>query len=193
MEHPGNSAFELDDDAVITYRNKSEQQYASISGAELKEWMKEKYGRTSVNYEGNEPDFAPFEDQILGHAELENFSIHREQKEGTFSQAKEAVSRRTGMSTAEIDQYMRENNLTWHECGDCKTVRAVPTVINTAFKHTGGISIEKSKVAIAEEIHSDYGQVKLQRDSLEGRFAMSALEENMQMKRKEYREIKRNL
>lgn len=192
-ECPGNSSFELDDDVVITYRNKAEQQYASISGAELKEWMKEKYGVTCVNYEGNEPDFSPFEDRVLGHAELETFSIHRDQKEGTFSKAREVVSKRTGMSASEIDQYMKENNLTWHECGDCKTVRAVPTVINTAFKHTGGISIEKSKVAIAEEIHSDYGQVKLQRDSLEGSFAMSALEENIQTKRKEYREIKRNL
>lgn len=190
---PGSSAFELDDDAVITYRNKSEQQYASVSGAELKEWMKEKYGVTSVNYEGNEPDFGPFEDPILGHAELENFSIHREQKEGTFLQAREAVSKRTGMSVAEIDQYMRENNLTWHECGDCKTVRAIPTIINTAFKHTGGISLEKSKVAIADGIYSDYGYVQLQRNSLDGSFAMSELKENIQRKKEEYQEIKRDL
>lgn len=192
-EQPGNSAFELDDAAIITYRNKAEQQYASISGAELKEWMKEKYGVTSVDYERNEPNFAPFEDSVLGHVELEDFSIHRDQKEGTFFQARQVVSERTGMSTTEIDQYMRDNNLTWHECGDCKTVRAIPTVINTAFKHTGGISIERSKVAIAEGIHSDYGHVQLQRDSLEGSFELSALEENVQVKRNEYREMKGNL
>lgn len=192
-EHPGNSAFELDDTAAITYRNKAKQRYESISGAELKEWMKENYGVTSVDYEGNEPNFTPFEDPVLGHAELEDFSIHRDQKEGTFFQARKIVSERTGMSTAEIDQYMRENNLTWHECGDCKTVRAVPTVINTAFKHTGGISIERSKVAIAEGIQSDYGHVQLQRESLEGTFSRDDLEENVQVKRKEYREIKSEL
>ena len=189
----GNSAFILDDNSEITYRNKSENEQTVISGKDLKEMMQERYGTDRVNYTGNEPDFSLFEDSKLGHVELSDFSISRDGQEGTFSQAEKIISQKENMTVGEVKQYMRDNNLTWHECGDCKTVRAIPTVINSAFKHTGGISIEKSKVAVANTISEKYGKVELQHEHIGGHVKKQELEDSLNEAKRQYLENKREL
>ena len=88
---------------------------------------------------------------------------------------------------------MKNNNLTWHECGDCKTVRAVPTVINSAFKHTGGISIERSKVAIAQTISGKYGDINLHHEGIQGKVKNEEVEKSLNIARKQYNETKKSL
>ena len=185
-ERKGDSAFILDDDAEIKYQNKSMNEQVVITGAELKQSMLERYGTDRVFYKGNEPDFSVFEDLRLGHVELDDFSIQRDGQSGTFSKAEKIVSQREGMAISEVKQYMRDNNLTWHECGDCKTVRAIPTVINSAFKHTGGISIERSKVAVGETVYEKYGKIALQHDQIGGRVSNIEIEKSLDASRQQY-------
>lgn len=47
-------------------------------------------------------------------------------------------------TASDISRYMKENKLTWHELNDLSTVQMVPTKVNSAFGHLGGIS-EASK------------------------------------------------
>ena len=111
--------------------------------------LKSKYGIAGMDYYNKEPNFEPFEDQNLGHVEIEHFSDHRTGTEGTYCTATESVAERLGWTVAEVKNYMDENGLTWHECADRRTIRAIPTEINAAFAHTRGIGIEKSMRAAA--------------------------------------------
>ncbi|MCI6060290.1 MAG: HNH endonuclease [Dorea sp.] len=182
---PGDSAWVLDDDVDITWSKGGEKH--SISGRELKD----KYGINEVQYSGGEPDFAPFEDKMIGHVELDEFSDCRTGKEGTYSCATRAAADALGWTPKDVDEYMEKNGLTWHECGDRMTVRAVPAEINAAFKHTGGISIEKSLRAMEEEIQDRYGKIKLEKKSLSGTVSSEEVGIAADYMRGKYRERKR--
>ena len=71
------------------------------------------------------------------------------------------------------------------------TVRAVPAEINAAFKHTGGISIEKSLRAMEEEIQDRYGKIKLEKKSLSGTVSSEEVGIAADYMRGKYRERKR--
>lgn len=46
----------------------------------------------------------------------------------------------SGRITAKnIDKFRIDNNLTWHELNDVKTIQLVHSSINSTFGHTGGI------------------------------------------------------
>lgn len=158
----GDSIWIPDDAAEVKWQKGGE--WHSISGAELKEM----YGIEGIEYHGNEPDFSELEDVQLGHAELEEFSTERLGSEGTYELSVYQTAKKLGWSEDEVRQYMDDHGLTWHECGDRKTVRAIPTEINAAFKHTGGISIEKSIEAVSDAINDQYGNIKLEKKSLVG-------------------------
>jgi hypothetical protein len=70
----------------------------------------------------------------------------------------EAVAKRLSEETGEswdtnrVKNYMKENGLTCHECADRKTVRFIPTKVNAAFKHTGGIGVQNSMDAMSKEL-----------------------------------------
>lgn len=106
--------------------------------------LKKKYNFEGIEYHNNNPIFIPFEDPILGHVELDDFSPYRKNNGGTYELAKSKLSEKTGMSITEIEQYMDAKKLTFHEEPNMKTVRIIPTEINYAFAHTGGIGIQKS-------------------------------------------------
>lgn len=48
-----------------------------------------------------------------------------------------------GKSKKEIQKYMQDNKLTFHELDDRKTVVVIPSWINAVFTHTGAIGLEK--------------------------------------------------
>ncbi|WP_400206915.1 HNH endonuclease [Methanomethylophilus alvi] len=60
---------------------------------------------------------------------------------GNFAQADLAMAKRLNTTPQEIRAYMKENNLTWHECRDGVTMQMVPTKINGYYKHEGGVSM----------------------------------------------------
>ena len=181
-DEKGNSDFILKDDAELKIYNKSDKSYTTYSGQEFKEHMMEEYGDDRVSYSHREPDFEPFEQEFSaddlsgflrekygedmgkeisagyeGHVELENMGTSRSGAEGTFSQANEIVAETMGIEAKDIADYMDSRGLTWHECGDRHTVRAVPSEINQAFGHTGGIGLQQDIEALAYNVGETVG------------------------------------
>lgn len=145
----GNSAFILDDNIQVKWRKNGKG--FSCSGAELKQWMDTNYEVNTVMYSHNEPDFYPFADKEIGVIRLENMPISRGKSYAlASSQAAKNLSRKCGrkVTVNEIQKRMREGELTWHECGDRKTMIAIPTRINAVFTHMGGIGVERSYRAV---------------------------------------------
>lgn len=159
---------------------------------EFAEHMKEVYGTDIVNYSHREPDFTPFEHEFTnekinelmqrkyglewensegtseGHVQLEHMDTKR--NGGTFSQASNIIAERLGISREDVDDYMKFNNLTWHECGDRHTVRAIPSEINQVFGHTGGIGLQQDVEALAESINRVTGDhITLEKGFLNGK------------------------
>lgn len=176
-DEKGNSDFILKDDAELKIYNKSDKSYTTYSGQEFKEHMMEEYGVDRVSYSHREPDFEPFEQEFSaddlseflrekygddmekeisagyeGHVELEDMGTSRSGAEGTFSRANEIVAEAMGVEAKDIADYMDSRGLTWHECGDRHTVRAVPSEINQAFGHTGGIGLQQDIEALAYNV-----------------------------------------
>lgn len=161
-EHIGDGLWRPNDETEFHWRKGD--QVCSMTGAEFRE----RYGVEGVTYQDGEPDFEPFEDEVLGHVELEDMPDHRDGADGSYRAATHAAAQRLGVSEAEVEHRMEEQGLTWHECGDRSTVRAIPTGINAAFPHTGGISIQRGVEAMAEGISDRYGEVALSREELGG-------------------------
>lgn len=188
---PGESDCRLREDSELKIHDKASNSDIAYTGKEFSEHMKEKYGTDIVNYHHREPDFTPFEHEFTnerindfmqqkygtewenikavseGNVQLEHMDTKR--NGGTFSQASGIVAERLGISREDVDDYMKANNLTWHECGDRHTVRAIPSEINQAFGHTGGIGLQQDMEAMAENIHRMNGDdITLKRDFLTG-------------------------
>ncbi|MDE6978879.1 MAG: HNH endonuclease, partial [Helicobacter sp.] len=49
-------------------------------------------------------------------------------------------------SAQDVREYRKENNLTWHERSDMKTLDLVPQEIHGNVPHSGGISACKNKI-----------------------------------------------
>jgi hypothetical protein len=152
----GNSEWIMDDDFVPKLNNPEELTIGEI---------KERYDFNAIQCSGKEPDFSPFVDESIGEVELEAFSDKRTGKDGTYDLAIQKAVEQTGLSEAEIKEHINENNLTWHECSDRRTVQPIPTIINSTFKHSGGISMEKSINALGDYLEENYGQLSLTRES----------------------------
>ena len=101
-----------------------------------------------------------------GHVYLEHMDTQRD-GDGTFKRANEIIADSLGVSTRDVQDYMKARNLTWHEVGDRHTVRAVPSEINQVFGHTGGIGIQKDIEALSSNVQEavDHSPISLQRTS----------------------------
>lgn len=192
----GNSMCRLRDAAEIHVHYKSNGKDVFYCGKEFKEHMQKLYGTDEVEYSHKEPDFSPFERTIGrsefadylrechgkeyalneiedGHVIVEHMNIKRDGKNGTFAEASEEMARRLGggVTRQDVDGYMEVNDLTWHECGDRRTIRMIPTEINQVFGHTGGIGIEKDFEALQGSIRraAGGGRLYLEHEAVEGR------------------------
>ena len=193
-DSPGDGVCHLRDDAILNYSEKSDGTKVSCTGAEFKKHMREQYGQDYVEYSHREPDFSPFEQAFTvddfnaflgekygdnavligaehqdhpGHVHVDRMGIDRND---TYSQAVGQIRDALGVPERDIYDYMKSRNLTWHECGDRKTIRAIPTEINQVFTHTGGIGVEKDVRALQEHIRevTDGRKLDLQRTNPEG-------------------------
>lgn len=153
-DKPGNCLFILSDEAEIKYQKGGKQ--VSVTGAEVKEM----FGIQGVMYRNNEPDFTPFVDPVLGVVDVSGLPTKRDGTGGTYDVAiKSVIERSNGLfkTKKSVLEYMNRNMLTWHETADRKHIMAIPTVINTAFKHTGGISKQESIEAVSSVIKDKVG------------------------------------
>ena len=213
-ETAGEGSCRLREDSELKIHDKASNSDITYTGREFSEYMKEKYGTDIVNYSHREPDFTPFEHEFTnekinefmqqkygseweklegtseGHVQLEHMDTKR--NGGTFSQASDIIAERLGISREDVDDYMKSNNLTWHECGDRHTVRAIPSEINQAFGHTGGIGLQQDVEALAESINRVTGDnITLEKGFLNGK--IENLEEAVQGMHEKNREIKKEL
>lgn len=186
----GNSDFIISDDAEIKWRKDGEH---FCNGKELKEWMKERYGVSSVSYRNKEPDFSPFEDENIGEIKVDKLATDRNGSNGSFSQAIAIAAERMNMSESELKKYMSENQLTWHECSDRHTICAIPTRINSAFKHSGGISMQKSVEAMGTALNNRYGRLAVNSNSVSGTVDATKLLKALENQRALYRQTKKDL
>ena len=183
-EREGDSEWQLDDTTEIQWRHGGETH--TMTGAEFKE----RYGVEGVEYKNGEPDFEPFEDDLIGSVQLEDLPTQRGGRDGSYVIASQLAAEKLGITADEVTEYMREKGLTWHECGDCKTMRAIPTEVNAAFPHTGGISIRRSVRAVAEGISDTYGEVSLSRSEMGGAADMKEIESAQKENKTLYRKYK---
>ena len=169
----GDGIFVLNDDARIFVKKG-----VYITGKEIKEKYREQFqkiGAEGVIYSDNEPDFSPFahDSGFVTTIEIpkEFGKMPTDRKNGTYDIAVSECAQKFGVSEEQVRKYMKDNGLTWHESADRKHIIPVPTEINAAFKHTGGISKQKSFEKLSQRIDNQTGgsPIKLYRtsDSLE--------------------------
>lgn len=138
-----------------------------------------RYGRESVEYKDNYPDFSPFtthespwgalDCQVeIGHMTGNRgngawefgdrprgagHDFHYDL--GNFAQADNALlgqlrELNPNATVKDIVDFRKDNKLTWHECADGKTMQLVPTVIHDACRHSGGVSEMKYRMAMGD-------------------------------------------
>ncbi|MBQ3784486.1 MAG: HNH endonuclease, partial [Lachnospiraceae bacterium] len=97
------------------------------------------YNQKGVNYKNGMPDFSPF----TRHEFIINMSNDRNKN---FAQANKLLAQKLNLETgknwnaSKVNKWMRDNNYTWHELNDCKTIQMIPSEINhPIFKHLGGV------------------------------------------------------
>lgn len=138
----GNSICCLRRDAVIQYHGRT------VTGAELSRAYGKNGAGISIPYKHGEPDFSAYADRRVGAVNVPNFSSSRQ---ANFAAANTVLAEKLNLgSVSAATAWMRQQNLTWHECGDRKTMIAVPTPLHSAFRHTGGISVQQ-QIDLAKE------------------------------------------
>lgn len=111
---------------------------------EHKTWREilDEYGIDSIPFKDGEPDFSEVAKDTV---EIEDFSTDRD---SNFDQADEKIAEKWGCTPEEVAKWRKDNNYTWHECKDCKTMQLVPTEIHGNISHSGGISEMKNSEAV---------------------------------------------
>jgi filamentous hemagglutinin len=93
----------------------------------------DKEGVVGIKYNNGIPDFSPVS---KGQVEIKGMTANRAKN---FDKADAALAEQRGVTPKEIKQWRAENNLTWHECNDTRTMQVVPSEINGTFGHLGGV------------------------------------------------------
>lgn len=127
----GNSKFAPDDDVIPKDRNYSNPE--SLTWREIKR----KYDIDGITFKDGYPDFS---EVSKGDVEIDNFTTERYGKGGNFEQADQKLAMQRGSSIEEVRQWRIDNNYTWHELQDCKTMQKVPREVHGNIPHDGGIS-----------------------------------------------------
>ena len=131
---PGNSTWCPDRDIIPQKDNTEGKTWGTI----LEEKKIE-----GISFKDGEPDFSAVS---KGTVEIKSFCDERYGIGGNFDQANQELAQQKGWTKQEVQSWMRENNYTWHERSDCKTMDAVPREIHNNIAHSGGISLIKNQI-----------------------------------------------
>lgn len=99
-------------------------------------------GIDGIPFNDGEPDFS---EVSKGTVEIDDFSTDRFGAGGNFDQADRKLAEQRGCTVEEVQQWRIENNYTWHEKQDCKTMQKVPRDVHHNVPHTGGVSVLRTK------------------------------------------------
>lgn len=136
---PGNSDWKPDGDYVPQSKNPDGKPWSEIL---------ERYDIDSIPFNDGYPDFSDIAEETI---EIEDFTENRDLN---FTQADRATAEkwneegkdgRTDWKASEVKLYRKENDLTWHECEDTKTLQLVPSELHNNVPHSGGISEKKQQ------------------------------------------------
>ena len=135
---PGNSTWIPDPEYTPPEKSRNpEKPYSNPDNLPWAELL-DKYGIDGIEFKDGYP---VFDDIARGTVEIEDFTDDRD---SNFSQANEAMAELKGCTPEEVEQWMKDNNYTWHECQDCKTMQKVPNEIHANIPHEGGVSVYKA-------------------------------------------------
>lgn len=134
---PGESTWKPNLDTIPKDKNHSNE--------EGKTWgeILTKYGVDGIPFKDGEPNFSEIS---RGTVEIKDFTDARFGAGGNFDQADEALAEKKGCTSEDVRQWRIENNFTWHERSDCKTMDKVPREIHHNISHSGGISKLKNQI-----------------------------------------------
>ena len=132
----GNSTWKPNFDEIPKRPPGNEKTWGEILG---------KYEVDGIEFKDGEPDFTPASE---GTVEIKDFSTERVEN---FTQADEALAEQWTQEAKDgkewnpqdIREYRRENNLSWHERSDMKTLDLSPQEVHGNIPHSGGISAAK--------------------------------------------------
>lgn len=132
----GNSTWHPDPDYVPPEKcpppKKPYSNPDNLSGKELLE----KYNIDGIRFKNGYPIF---EDISKGTVEIKEFETGGgEAKRHNFAKAYRTLAEQCGYTPQEVKEWMKENNYTWHECEDKKTMQKVPNEIHANIPHDGG-------------------------------------------------------
>lgn len=127
------------------------------SGKLAIEKLKE-HGLEGIHYENAEPDFSKCAESTVT---IENMTEERYDKTvegqtlyGNFAQADEACARvwnsvgkegRVNWEARDVKNWRQEQNFSWHERSDMKTMDLIPREIHSYFNHSGGVAECKAR------------------------------------------------
>lgn len=130
----GDSAWKPDPESIPPEKSRNpEHPYSNPDNLSWEEIL-QKYGIDGIPFKDGEPDFSAVE---RGTVEIDDFTDDRD---SNFTQADEKMAEQRGCTPEEVAKWRKENNYTWHECKDCKTMQKVPNEIHANVPHSGGVS-----------------------------------------------------
>ena len=134
----GNSMWHPDPDYVPPEKSKNPEK--PFSNPDKLTWgeLLQKYGLDGIEFKDGFPVF----DKISkGTVEIEGFETGgTDAKQRNFAKADIALAEQKGCSPDDVRKWRKENNYTWHECEDMKTMQKVPNEIHANVPHAGGRS-----------------------------------------------------
>lgn len=132
----GNSTWIPDDDTTPKKHNPDGRTWGEI---------KADHDIAGINFKDGEPDFSEVSEATV---EIEDFT---EDRNKNFTQADEQCAKKwtaekkddREWTPSDVREYRKENNLSWHERSDQKTMDLVPSIVHGNIPHSGGISAAK--------------------------------------------------
>lgn len=94
----------------------------------------EPYGIEGIVYQDCIPDFSGV---ARAEVTIDNMTDARYDN---FRQASIEAAKQRGCEPRDVANWMTDNGYTWHECNDQKTCQKIPSSVNAAFGHLGGVS-----------------------------------------------------
>lgn len=125
-------------DLDYTPQEKSKPPQKPYSNPDNLTWgqLLEKYNITGVPFKNGEPDFSKVS---KGKVEIKGFETGGTiAKKHNFTKADINLAKEKGVNPIKVREWRENNNYTWHECCDRKTMIKAPNEIHANITHRGG-------------------------------------------------------
>jgi hypothetical protein len=134
----GNSRWIPDKDYIPPEKSRNpDKPYSNPQKLTMGEIQK-KYNIDGIPFRNGFPDFS---EVSKGTVQIEDFCTGKgEAKANNFARADIQLAKERNCTPDEVKKWRKENNYTWHECEDKRTMQKVPNEIHANVAHNGGRS-----------------------------------------------------